>query len=142
MKNFKEFIDIKKQLDTNEHYCILEERPYKYMFGTNNYGEICDTINSADGDPWDVIIPGYQKLDINIQLKIKKLEGLIEMPNGNHKLIIDIFTEIPRLPPKQIKNEIYSYRRLYNKVCRKRGTVLFFKDKPYQDNMLDNLQNQ
>ena len=120
------FLDIKNELNNSQLFCKLEERPTKYMFGTNNYGEILNTFNPADGDAWDVIVPGYPKLEVNTKIKIKKLEGIIEMPNGNHKLIIDIFTDSQRLNKKKIYDEIYTYRRLYNYVCRKRGTVIMF----------------
>ena len=121
-----DFNDIKQLFLTSELYCKLERRPDKYMFGTNNYGEILDTQNSADGDAWDIIVPGYEKLEINKKFKIKKLEGLIEMPNGNHKLIVDIFTDNLRFNKKHIMNEIYTYRRLYNRICKKRGNVILY----------------
>ena len=121
-----EFNNLKYLLFTSDMYCKLENRPPKYMFGTNNYGEIMNTINSADGDAWDIIVPGYERLEINKELKIKKLEGVIAMPNGNHKLIVDVFTDKIRLNKKDIINEIYTYRRLYNKICGKRGYVIFY----------------
>ena len=125
MTNYN-FNDIQHLLLTSEMYCKLESRPQKYMFGTNNYGEILNTINPADGDAWDVIVPGYEKLEINKVFTIKKLEGVIELQNGNHKLIIDVFTDNIRLHKKQIKDEIYTYRRLYNRICRKMGKVIFY----------------
>lgn len=123
---YMEFNKIKHQLQNSQLYCKLEYRPIKYMFGTNNYGEILHTINPADGDPWDIIVPGYEKLEIDKEYIIKKLEGVIEMPNGNHKLIVDIFTNNIRFNNKHILNEIYTYRRLYNRICKKRGTVIIF----------------
>jgi len=121
-----DFDNIKKLLTTSELYCKLEERPTRYMFGTNNYGEIINTINPSDGDPWDIIVPGYEKLEINKEYKIKKLEGVIEMPNGNHKLIVDIFIDNIRFSKKHIINEIYTYRRLYNRICKRRGNVIIY----------------
>ena len=121
--NLKNIID---KIHSTEMYCKLELRPVKYMFGTNNYGEIIDTYNPADGDAWDVIVPGYPNLQLNTEIKIRKLEGLIKMPNGNHKLIIDVFTDEIRSHKKNINVEIYTYRRLYNHVCKKRGEVYFF----------------
>ena len=117
---------IKQLILTSELFCKLESRPSKYMFGTKNYGEILNTINHADGDAWDIIVPGYETLEINKQFKIKKLEGIIEMPNGNHKLIVDIFTDNIRFKKKQILDEIFTYRRLYNRICKKRGKVIIY----------------
>ena len=123
---YMELSNIIHLLLNSEMYCKLEDRPQKYMFGTNNYGEILNTLNPADGDAWDVIVPGYEKLDTNKEWKIKKLEGVINMPNGNHKLIVNIFTDNIRLNKKRVMNEIYTYRRLYNRICKKRGNVIFY----------------
>lgn len=114
------------QLKHNTCYAILEDRPDKYMFGTNNYGEITNTINKADNDPWDIIVPGYEKLKRNEPYKIKQIEGIILMPNNNHKVIIDIYTNNKRKSKKEQIDEIYTYRRLYNKICKKRGNVKLF----------------
>ena len=118
--------DIEIEIKNKKMICKLESRPIKYMFGTNNYGEILDTINPSDKDPWDVIIPGYKSFDINKTYSIKKLEGVIFMPNGNHKLVIDIFTNEQRKSYKKCKDEVFTYRRLYNKICRKRGQVIWY----------------
>ena len=117
-----------QDFNNNNNKCIkLEQRPTKYMFGTNNYGEIQDTLNPSDGDPWDVIVPGYSALNTDSIYNISQFEGVIIMPNGNHKLIVNIDTDLERDSFEKIKNEIYTYRRLYNKVCRKYGRVVFFK---------------
>jgi len=118
--------NIIQKIHSTQLYCKLEQRPIKYMFGTNNYGEIINTYNPADGDPWDIIVPGYNRLKRNTEIKIKKLEGFIKMPNGNHKLIIDVFTDEIRFNQEIINNEIYTYRRLYNRICKKRGNVILF----------------
>ena len=105
----------------------LEKRPAKYMFGTNNYGEILDTLNPNDGDPWDVIVPGYPSLQTDTVYHISTFEGVIIMPNGNHKLIVNIQSNFERASFYNIRNEIYTYRRLYNKLCKKYGHIVFFK---------------
>jgi inorganic pyrophosphatase len=96
------------------------------MFGCNNYGEIPNTLNPADGDPWDVIVPGYPPLEIGKMYKIKKLDGIIVMPHGNHKLIVDIDIDIQRKPTKQTIDEVYLYRKLYSRICKKRGNVILY----------------
>lgn len=107
-------------------FAVLEERPEKYMFGCNNYGEITNTLNKADNDPYDIIVPGYDKLPINEKLKLKRIEGIILMPHGNHKIIVDIHTDLKRKSIKDIKDEIYLYRKLYNRLCKKYGQVYLF----------------
>jgi len=121
---FKHFSTVWNTLQKNILYAKLENRPPKYLFGTNNYGEIINTLNNADGDPWDIIVPGYPSLERDVPIKIKQLEGVILMPNGNHKIIVDVHTNAQRLPLKKIKDEIYLYRKLYNRVCKKRGEVI------------------
>jgi len=107
--------------------CRLEKRPKKYMFGTNNYGEVVDTINPADGDPWDIIVPGYSPLDTDMEYTIRSLEGVIIMPNGNHKLIVDVITDNIRSSFNNCESEVYKYRRLYNRICKKRGDVILYR---------------
>ena len=125
MNNLNETIDIIERLAHKEFMFInLQKRPLKYMFGTNNYGEISGTLNKADGDPWDVIVPGYPTLNIDVMHKIKSIEGILLLKNGNHKLIIDIYTDKIRNPFKDIRNESFCYRMLYNRVCHKYGHVI------------------
>jgi inorganic pyrophosphatase len=112
--------------DNNTIFCKLEKRKPKYMFGTNNYGEIIDTLNTADNDPWDIILPGYPPLNIYNTYCITAFEGAIVMPNGNHKLIVNVKTDVQRKPLSDRKIEIYRYRNLYSKICKKHGTVVFF----------------
>jgi len=50
-----------------------------------NYGNFPKLINPADGEPWDVIVPGEYKPKKKI--KINKIIGMVPMKNGNHKLI-------------------------------------------------------
>ena len=50
-----------------------------------NYGNFPNLINPADGEPWDVIVPGEYKSKKKI--KIAKIVGMVPMNNGNHKLI-------------------------------------------------------
>ena len=50
-----------------------------------NYGNFPKLINPADGEPWDVVVPGEYKPQKKI--KINKIIGMVPMKNGNHKLI-------------------------------------------------------
>lgn len=50
-----------------------------------NYGELPGLINPADGDPWDVIVPGiYEPLE---EADITQIIGFVPDSGGNHKLI-------------------------------------------------------
>ena len=101
----------------------LEQRPKKYMFGLKHYGEIPKTINKADGDPWDVAVPGYNSLPIGKKLKMKKLIGVLLLANGNHKLFIDVFTNQKR-NHMQAKKEIDTYQKKYCKYTKIPGKYI------------------
>lgn len=118
--------DILDDFKNKEMLCKLEKRPEKYMFGSKNYGEIVGTVNPADGDAWDIIVPGYEALDVEELYTIKKIEGVIVMPNGNHKLIANININKKRNSTKSCRDEIFQYRRLYNKICKRRGHVILY----------------
>ena len=123
-----DIIEVFKEIKEKKLFCVLEKRPTKYMFGTNNYGEIPGTLNIADNDPWDVIVPGYPPLDTKRNYYIKHIDGVILMPNKNHKIIVDIHINLCRSNFHDIRNEVYMYRRLYNKICKKYGYVHFIEN--------------
>ena len=104
----------------------LEKRPQKFMFGINNYGEIPRYYNPADKDPWDIILTGYdQKLPTGIPFRVSKLVGVYMLPNGNHKLIVDI--ERNAWPQTlDIKNELEIYKKNYESYTKLRGSLIFF----------------
>lgn len=65
--------------------CIFQKRK---MIGCLNYGEIINTLNPADGDPWDICAFGINTLlPINKIFIIEYFIGELILPNGNHKLI-------------------------------------------------------
>ena len=91
----------------------------------NNYGEIPGYINAADGDPWDIIVPGYPELDFGVPVKLKKLLGVYTIPNGNHKLIIDVYSKHSR-DEDLFRREINTFRRKYDNHNKLRGSVIYF----------------
>ena len=91
-----------------------------------HYGDIPGTLNTADGDPWDVAVPGYTNLPIGQKLKLKKLLGIMMLENGNHKLIIDVHTNQPK-NYKQALNEIKQYQKRYSKFTGIPGRIILFK---------------
>ena len=107
-------------------YIILENRPKKYMFGLKHYGDIPGTLNKADGDPWDVAVPGYTNLPIGQKLKLKKLLGVMMLENGNHKLIIDVHTN-QRKNHNQALSEIKQYQKRYTNYTHIPSRVIIFK---------------
>jgi inorganic pyrophosphatase len=110
------------------------------MFGTKNYGEIIGytvhsklqtCINSADGDPWDVIVAGYNKsLPRYTPMRIKDIIGVFELENGNHKLVIDVYVPeryaIDNVHDRDIKEELFEYADKYTQYTGVKGKVLWF----------------
>jgi len=101
---------------------VLEKRNKSFI---KNYGEIPIFINRADGDPWDVIVPGYPKLETDKPIKLKKLLGVYTLPNGNHKLIVDVQTPHVKDYPKSYK-DVLAFQKKYEKHTKLAGSVIYF----------------
>ncbi len=91
----------------------------------NNYGELPQFINKADGDPWDVIVPGYPKLHPGVPYYLKDIVGIYRLPNGNHKLIVDIYTDILK-NFSTVKPEVNKFVRMYEEHTGLKGQVYYF----------------
>lgn len=112
---------------TKPIYVVLEKRNEQKKWGTANYGEIPELINRADGDPWDVVVPGYPKLPVNEPFKFKKLLGVYYLPNGNHKLIVDVFCG-KKQNRSIISKEMNKYQKTYENHNNIRGNLMYFFD--------------
>jgi inorganic pyrophosphatase len=90
-----------------------------------NYGEIPKFINKADNDPWDVIIPGYPRLETTKSFRIKELLGVYKLPNGNHKLIIDIYDELYQ-DKARIRSDVNKFKKKYEERTKLLGNIIYF----------------
>ena len=100
-------------------FCVFESRK-RFPFG--NYGEIPNTRNPADGDPWDVFAPGYhKKIPRNRMYRIKKIIGVYYLENGNHKIAVRVNHE--GFDPKWVQKDI---RRSCTCYTRKTGVKGFY----------------
>ena len=82
-------------------------------------------INQADGDPWDVIVPGYTRMDVDTPIRFKKLLGVYTLPNGNHKLIIDIYTSLKK-DMEKFERDIKLFKQRYEKRTKLIGSIIYF----------------
>ena len=100
--------------------CVFQER---VLIGCLNYGEIPDTLNPADGDPWDVCAFGYTRpFKRNTQYVIERFRGELCLPNGNHKLIPVI--RGGKFCHKRFVCEIITYKNIYETMKGwKRGSI-------------------
>lgn len=92
-------------------YCVFENRK---RFPFKNYGEIPNTCNPADGDPWDIFAPGYHKKIPREKLyKIKKIIGVYWLENGNHKIAVRVNYPgyDPQWAPEDIRKSCAGYTR-------------------------------
>lgn len=121
MIKFQNLYKILKNPKRPPVYVVLEKRRRKFI---NNYGEIPKYINRADGDPWDVIVPGYPKLTVGEPFKFKKLLGVYALPNDNHKLIVDVYTDMERITP--IEKDVLKFKKMYEEHTKLKGCVIFF----------------
>ena len=107
-----------------KYNAILEYRPERYMFGTKDYGEIIGLRNPADGDRWDIFIPGYNcKLEIGKEIKIIKIIGFLYLNNGNHKIAIRINKN--GFNKQACESEISEYTQTYLSKNRKLGFFVY-----------------
>lgn len=111
----------------NAKTIMIENRPKKFKFGCNNYGEINGSRmrNRADGDNWDIISPGYKPL-VPHKYKVKCIEGIILLKNGNHKIIVDVVCKHKRKNKREQMKEIRKYMKLYTNFTKVPTSYLKF----------------
>jgi inorganic pyrophosphatase len=91
-----------------------------YRFGCNHYGEVPGYLNDADGDPWDVVVPGYSKqLRTNRTYKCKGVIGTLRLSNGNHKIFVRLY--VSGYDARLAKAETFRFCTLYTGLLRIRG---------------------
>jgi inorganic pyrophosphatase len=126
---------IKKLPNSNINMVFLEYRPVKWMFGVKNYGEIRNIkninetyINKADGDPFDVFVPGYnRKLKLDTSYKVKNILGIFWLKNGNHKIAVGLY--VPGFDYNTAIQQIKSYCTKYSTTLKKEGWWIPFDEK-------------
>lgn len=92
----------------------LEARRRRFMFGALNYGEVPGMINEADGDCWDIFLPGMtRRLAVNKLYSIKRVIGAVILENGNHKIAVELF--LPGFDPEHIEKDVDTYMQRYTK---------------------------
>jgi len=91
--------------------CTFEDRPKKYKI-VNNYGDIPGMYNKADGDPWDVFAPGYERtLPFNKMYKVKSVIGVLLLEDGNHKIAVRL--NASGYDPEKGERDINKYCKKY-----------------------------
>ena len=107
----------------------LENRPLRYTFGTLNYGDIPHTLNAADGDPWDVFVPGYEaRLPTKREYAIASAIGILQLANGNHKIAVRLkhAPQRYRFDAHRAQIEMRRYAERYTTHVGVNGKLVFF----------------
>ena len=79
-----------------------------------NYGEIVGFRNRADGDRWDVLVPGLPaQLPPGSRHRLSNVLGVILIKGGNHKLVVAL--EGNRPDAAAVKEEISTFIDTYAK---------------------------
>ena len=69
----------------------VEDRGNWKDYGIFNHAEVLKYINEADGDLWDIVIPGYKRrLKPGNKYVTKKIIGILFLSSGNHKIFMKI----------------------------------------------------
>ena len=71
---------------------VVEDRGAAWRAaGCRNYGEVLGFRNRADGDRWDVFMPGLaSELPGGTSARISRVLGVLMVKGGNHKLAVEL----------------------------------------------------
>lgn len=108
----------------------LQSRPKNYMFGTLNYGEVCNNwFNEADGDRWDVFVPGYLKSLPIGTYTVSSIIGVLKLENNNHKIAVRLQDKVNEYESTycelRCSTEIHRYVKTYKKRMGVNGTFTY-----------------
>lgn len=82
--------------------------------GLRNYGEVIGFRNRADGDRWDVFVPGLEyELPLDTPFPLQRVLGVVLIKGGNHKLAIAM--PPPHAPPSRdaVEAGVQDFLRIY-----------------------------
>jgi inorganic pyrophosphatase len=100
--------------------CVFEHRK---GFPFKNYGEIPNTCNKADGDPWDVFAPGYHvRIPEGKVYRIQEFLGIYMVENGNHKLAVRV--DYPGFDRAWYREDIRKSCEAYSRKTKLKGVYI------------------
>lgn len=109
-----------RELFRNEREIVLENRSETHLHGVKNYGDCPQLWNRADGDPWDIVLPGYDKrLPFKTEFKVTDVIGTLFLKNGNHKTFVRI--DYKGFDEDRCIKDINSYVEKYPKAMNIKG---------------------
>ena len=94
-----------------KQYVVLERRPWA---GVQNYGEVIGFRNRADGDRWDVFVPGLPaELPEGEPFRLASVLGVLLVKGGNHKLCVTLAPPHAATDRERISADIREFTRVY-----------------------------
>ena len=100
--------------DRGNAYITIQRRPW---LGVKNYGEVIGFRNRADGDRWDIFVPGLsQELPEGEPLKVRKVIGVVLIKGGNHKLAVELDPPYQAGTKVQVARDIGAFTKSYVKT--------------------------
>jgi len=93
---------------------IQDRTEASYGTSLKNYGEIVGFRNRADGDRWDIVVPGLgDQLPAGSRHRLSAVLGVIMIKGGNHKLVVALGGSRP--DPDAVSDDIKSFIDDYSK---------------------------
>ena len=91
---------------------LIQDRSAADDGSLKNYGEIVGFRNRADGDRWDVLVPGLEgQLPTGSRHRLSTVLGVILIKGGNHKLVVALGGARP--DPAAVKRDIEAFEAAY-----------------------------
>ena len=104
---------------------IEHRRKHGYeIYGVINQYEIEGYINPADGDFWDVVIPGYSKKIRQKEFYTNDIIGVFVLESNNHKIFMRV--NYPGYNKNKSTHDISKYCKEYTQINRIKGKMVYF----------------
>ena len=95
-------------------FVTLQRRPWP---GVRNYGEVIGFRNRADGDRWDVLVPGMKdELPYDEPYRLQKVLGVVLIKGGNHKMVVELAPPHTPVSKERADADIRAFVRVYARV--------------------------
>ena len=105
---------------------IIEHRikNRQQTYGIINHYEIEGYTNPADGDFWDVVIPGYSHKIRTTEFYTNDVIGIFILESGNHKIFMKI--NYPGYNSQKSHRDILKYCEEYIRINNIKGKMVYF----------------
>lgn len=108
---------LKHLLKKKDLIAVFENRlklGYK-TYSIINHAELVNIINPADGDPWDLVIPGYgYSLCLHKTFNVQEVKKVLFVEGGNHKIFIRV--KVPGYQEDLAERQMNEFKRDYERL--------------------------